>query len=105
MSIVAFRKEGVDWNALFGVEATRQVVAFRKEGVDWNRTKSQAREGGGKVAFRKEGVDWNPNSEMNASRLPVAFRKEGVDWNGSLTNVLACSLVSPSARKVWIEMH
>ena len=34
--IVAFRKEGVDWNSIPNGNMKVCAVAFRKEGVDWN---------------------------------------------------------------------
>ena len=82
MSIVAFRKEGVDWNDLFGVEATRQVVAFRKEGVDWNNRY---------IAFPLKLY----------SRLPQG--RCGLKYLHSL--IAGRTLKSPSARKVGIEIQ
>ena len=35
----------------------------------------------------------------------VTFRKEGVDWNATDISGENLDKVSPSARKVWIEMY
>ena len=56
------------------------------------------------VTFRKEGVDWNGKVNPAIMGTGVTFRKEGVDWNSALCDWNTSSTVSPSARKVWIEI-
>ena len=80
--MVTFRKEGVDWNGYRGKSSVPATVTFRKEGVDWNI-----------VRF----------NFCNSSKT-VTFRKEGVDWNVLLFNASTHFALSPSARKVWIEI-
>ena len=126
MLLVTFREEGVDWNLIRLASVCNTLVTFREEGVDWNRCRCnlvcqiqghlpRGRCGlkymlvhilnlSANVTFREEGVDWNIElpepEEVNA----VTFREEGVDWNHFLSLLTFSFLVSPSARKVWIEM-
>ena len=56
------------------------------------------------VAFREEGVDWNIKSGSQVSLILVAFREEGVDWNSDVSKYMPAYKLSPSVRKVWIEI-
>ena len=56
------------------------------------------------VTFRKEGVDWNREITPHNYKYEVTFRKEGVDWNVITPPTPKYASMSPSARKVWIEI-
>ena len=82
-------------------------VTFREEGVDWNRKIEKTAVARVTVTFREEGVDWNivMFASTNAQSI-VTFREEGVDWNQATWTMVAQPYTSsPSARKVWIEIH
>ena len=57
------------------------------------------------VTFREEGVDWNPIKSVRMVGMnAVTFREEGVDWNSTKPSRYLAFTLSPSARKVWIEI-
>ena len=83
----------------------RSAVALLAEGVDRNSAQIPYTLREQLVALLAEGVDRN----LSAIRTElcvgiVALLAEGVDRNGSLLRVISKFLMSPSSRRVWIEI-
>ena len=56
------------------------------------------------VALLAEGVDRNSQQDTSRSLAGVALLAEGVDRNCSHHDVLEFGQMSPSSRRVWIEI-
>ena len=125
---VAFRKEGVDWNITKRYE--NEAYACRlpqgrcglKYPVRSAIADALCRLPQGRCGLKSNFINCGLSS-IN-SRLPqgrcglkfhypspgatpggVAFRKEGVDWNFAVGTLTQLNELSPSARKVWIEIR
>ena len=94
------------------IEIAENAIDYRKcfvtlhtEGVDWNRWNIDSCIYRLRVTLHTEGVDWNRWIGGICHALPlVTLHTEGVDWNFWHYRYLLKSYLSPSIRRVWIEI-
>ena len=102
---VALCEEGVDRNVNIAAHSSSDgIVALCEEGVDRN-SDIPPRGMAGRVALCEEGVDRNLSVPPWVVRRRVALCEEGVDRNSKSLVILGGLLVSPSAKRAWIEIH
>ena len=100
---VSLCEEGVDWNLQVYDNSRKGVVSLCEEGVDWNiRSKWPI--------THKSSLPLRGGSGLKSCLLRriknmniVSLCEEGVDWNSTLIESVL-PVVSPSARREWIEI-